>query len=143
MMMPDILSLSTAESSLLCSTLMVTRTLTRSPLSGRPYSLTCLTRRVLSAMTRLPFSMRRRNVKRSSESSGIIKKAVFDVPLGFTIILSFRLQLQQMMMDLDPVLVVVVDFGLTSNSCQPIPASRHLTQLGWVEHLVMHSLVTS
>ena len=74
MMMPDILSLSTAESSLLCSTLMVTRTLTRSPLSGRPYSLTCLTRRVLSAMTRHPLSMRRRKVKRSSESSGITKK---------------------------------------------------------------------
>jgi hypothetical protein len=35
------------------------------------------------------------------------------------------------MMDLDPVLVVVVvvDFGLTSNSCQPIPVSGRLTQL--------------
>src|ERR687893_1912212 len=130
-MIPDILSLSTAESSLLCSTLRATRTLTRSPLSGRPYSLTCLTRRVLSEITRSPLSMIRRQVKRSSASSGIIKKAVFDVPLGFTIILSFRLRLQQMM-DLDPVLVVVVvvvDFGLTSNSCQPIPVSGHLTQL--------------
>jgi hypothetical protein len=40
------------------------------------------------------------------------------------------------MLDLDPVLVVVlvlglvvVDFGLFSNSCQPIPVSEHLTQL--------------
>src|ERR671914_859158 len=125
-MMPDILSLSTAESSLLCSTLMVTRTLTRSPLSGRPYSLTCLTRRVLSAMTRSPLSMIRRKVKRSSASSGIIKIAVFDVPLGFTIILSFRLQLQQTM-DLG---LAAADFGSISNSCQPILVSVHLTQLG-------------
>src|SRR5919112_2255138 len=106
-MMPDILSLSTAESSLLWSTLIATRTLMRSPLSGRPYSLTCLTRRVLSAATRSPFSMIRRKVKRSSASSGIIKKALIDVPLGFTIILSFRLQLQQTM-DLGLAVVVVV-----------------------------------
>src|SRR3712207_3278684 len=106
-MMPDILSLSTAESSLLCSTLRAIRTLTRSPLSGRPYSLTCLTRRVLSEITRSPLSMIRRKVKRSSASSGIAKKAVFDVPLGFTIILSFRLRLQQMK-DLDPVLLLLL-----------------------------------
>src|SRR5215204_5075754 len=110
-MMPDILSLSTAESSLLCSTLIATRTVTRSP-----------------------FSMIRRKVKRSSASSGIIKKALIDVPLGFTIILSFRLQLQQTM-DLGLAAAVVavavsVGFGSISNSCQPIPVSVHLTQLG-------------
>jgi hypothetical protein len=73
--------------------------------------------------------MIRRKVKRSSASSGIIKKALIDVPLGFTIILSFRLQLQQTM-DLGLVVVVAVGFGSISNSCQPIPVSVHLTQLG-------------